>query len=135
MWQSLEISNVFNNLTLKQIFWKMKTFFKKLENCFVVESTTIESIRQMLRQIEWRVQNAVLPVPTFFFWKFCFSTRTCYKALIWSTNYPNVHIHTFPKRWSFIWGCFFPENILKTYSASTIRNNFNMNVSCFMRGV
>ena len=48
----------------------MKTFFKKLENCFVVESTTIESIRQMLRQIEWRVQNAVLPVPTFFFENF-----------------------------------------------------------------
>ena len=24
----------------------------------------------------------------FIFWKFCFSIRTCYKELIWSTNYP-----------------------------------------------
>ena len=29
---------------------------------------------------------------------------------------------------------FFPVNILKT-SAATIRNNFNRNVSCFMRAV
>ena len=35
--------NVFNTLTLKQIFWKMKTFFKKLENGFVVGSTKIEN--------------------------------------------------------------------------------------------
>ena len=33
--------NVFNTLTLKQIFWKMKNFFKKLEYCFLVESTKI----------------------------------------------------------------------------------------------
>ena len=33
----------FNTLTLKQIFWKMKTFFKKLEYCFLVETTEIES--------------------------------------------------------------------------------------------
>ena len=43
MWQSVEILNVFNNLTLKQIFWKKKTFFKKLEHRFLVESTTTEN--------------------------------------------------------------------------------------------
>ena len=42
-WQSVEILNVFNNLTLKQIFWKKKTFFKKLEHRFLVESTNIEN--------------------------------------------------------------------------------------------
>ena len=42
MWQSVEILNVFNTLTLKQIFWKTKTFFKKLEYRFLVESTKIE---------------------------------------------------------------------------------------------
>ena len=43
MWQSLKILNIFNTLTLKQIFWKTKTFFKKLEYCFLVESIKIES--------------------------------------------------------------------------------------------
>ena len=43
MWQSVEILNVFNTLTLKQIFWKTKTFFKKLEYSFSVESTKIEN--------------------------------------------------------------------------------------------
>ena len=44
MLQSAEILNDFNNLTLKQIFWKTKTFFKKLENHPLVENTTIENI-------------------------------------------------------------------------------------------
>ena len=43
MWQSLEISNVFNTLTLKQISWKTETFFKKLEYHFINESTKIEA--------------------------------------------------------------------------------------------
>ena len=43
MQQPVEILNVFNILTLKQIFWKTKTFFKKLEYLFLVETTKIES--------------------------------------------------------------------------------------------
>ena len=43
MWQSVEILNDFNTLTLEQIFSKTKTFFKKLEYCFLVENTTIEN--------------------------------------------------------------------------------------------
>ena len=43
MWQSLKILNVFNALSLKQIFWKTKNFFKKLEHRFLVESTKIEN--------------------------------------------------------------------------------------------
>ena len=39
----MEILSVFNNLTLKQIFWETKTFFKKLEYHFLVESTKIEN--------------------------------------------------------------------------------------------
>ena len=39
----MKISNVFNNLNLKQIFWKTKTFFKKLEYRFLVETTNIEN--------------------------------------------------------------------------------------------
>ena len=39
---TVEILNVFNILTLKQIFWKTKNVFKKLEYCFLVESTKVE---------------------------------------------------------------------------------------------
>ena len=43
MGQSVEILNVFNTLTLIQIFWKTKTFFKKLEYPFLVKTIKIES--------------------------------------------------------------------------------------------
>ena len=43
MWQSVEILNVFNTLTLIQIFWKTKTFFEKLEYRFLVETTKVEN--------------------------------------------------------------------------------------------
>ena len=39
MWQSMEILNDFNTLILKQISWKTKTFFQKLEYTFLVERT------------------------------------------------------------------------------------------------
>ena len=39
----MKVSNVFNTLTLKQIFWKTKTFFKKLEYGFLAETTKIET--------------------------------------------------------------------------------------------
>ena len=73
MWQSVKVSNFFNTLTLKQIFWKTKTFFKKLEYRFVVETTKIESTsfqfrllcqKPMLRQTEWRLQNG--PTSSYF---------------------------------------------------------------------
>ena len=41
-WQSVKILNVFK--TLKQIFWKTKTFLKKLEYSFLVEITKIENV-------------------------------------------------------------------------------------------
>ena len=43
MWQSPKILNVFNTLTLKQIFWKTKAFLKKQGHRFLVESTEIEN--------------------------------------------------------------------------------------------
>ena len=39
----MEILNVFNTQTLEKIFWKTKTFFKKLEYSFLVESTKVEN--------------------------------------------------------------------------------------------
>ena len=43
MRQPVKVSNVFNTLTLKQIFWKARTFFKKLEYGFLVETNEIEN--------------------------------------------------------------------------------------------
>ena len=40
-WQTLKILNVFVILTLKQVFWKTKPFFKKLGYRFLLESTKI----------------------------------------------------------------------------------------------
>ena len=66
MWQSMKVLNVFNTLTLIKIFWKTKTFFKKLEYCFLVEPLRLKTHhshskllcqKPMLRQIEWRLQN------------------------------------------------------------------------------
>ena len=37
----MKVSNVFNTSTLKQVFWKTKTIFKKLEHPFLVETTKI----------------------------------------------------------------------------------------------
>ena len=67
----------------------MKTFFKKLEYHFAVETTKIENTfpfktalsESMLRKIELRLQNGpitksgVFPVTTLFFWKICFSFK------------------------------------------------------------
>ena len=39
----LEIFTIFNILTLHQIFWITKNFFKKLEYVFLVESIKIEN--------------------------------------------------------------------------------------------
>ena len=40
----MEMLDVFNTLTSEQIFWKAKTFFKKLEYRFLVETTNIENV-------------------------------------------------------------------------------------------
>ena len=49
MWQSLQASNALNSLTLKEIFWKAKTFFKKLEYRFLVENSKTASASFPLR--------------------------------------------------------------------------------------
>ena len=110
MWQSLKILNVFNTLTLQQVFWKTKAFLKKLDSHFLVECTKIENASfrfetalseaniktNRIGSSKWQnepiLKNGVLPLTTLFFWKFCYSLRTYYEELIWCTNYANVHI-------------------------------------------
>ena len=111
-------------------FLETKTFFKKLEYGFLVESTKIENASFPAKIGIWEAnvnthkmvttkwtftKNGVSAVTTtvIIFWKFCFSLKTCYTELICCTNNPNAHICTFCKRWTFIWRCFFPVSILK----------------------
>ena len=128
MWQSVKVLKVFNTLTLKQIFWKTKTFFNKLEFIFLVESTEIENAsftcKIAMSEANVKTNRMVSTKCTYykeqsfasnyyFFWKFCFNLLNSYKELICCTNYPNVHIHTFCKCFNFIWRCFLPLGILK----------------------
>ena len=142
MWHSVNILNAFNTLTLKQIYWKRKTFFKKLEYRFLVESVKIENASSLYKTAisetnlktnrmvttKWIYQKERSFASNYFlFWKFCFSLRTSYKELIWCTNNPNAHIRTSCKRWSFIWRCFFSVSIVKI-----LINDFkNLKYICF----
>ena len=45
MKQSQGILSVFNILTLKQGYWKTKTFLKKLKCCFLVGGAKIENVK------------------------------------------------------------------------------------------
>ena len=130
MSQSVEILNVSNTLTLKQIFWKTNFFSQKLEYSFLVESTKIENASfpyktamseanvKTNRIVQRRVQIGPITksgLTTSLFWKFGFSLRISYKELFWYTGDPNVHIHTFSKGWNFIWWWFFLVSILKSF--------------------
>ena len=53
--------------------------------------------------------------------------RNSYKELIWCINHPNVHIHTFRKGWSFIWGYFCPVSI---FSCSFIVYRISYQSAC-----
>ena len=44
MCKTLEALIFFITLTLKQVFWKIKRSFEKLEYRFLVESTTMENV-------------------------------------------------------------------------------------------
>ena len=106
MWQSLEILNVF--YTLKLIFWKPQTRFKKSAALFFsyqIQSATfpyktalseanVKASRMVNTKWAYHKERS-FAVTILFFRKFCFILRTSYKELIWRTNHPNIHIHTF----------------------------------------
>ena len=135
VWQSLDVLNILNALTLKHLFRKTKTFLEKLENRFLAESTNIESAlflcKSALSVKNGPVAtNAVLPLTTFFFF-INFSIRTSYKYLIWCTNLPSAHIGNFRKLFCLIWKCvylwvsltktffFFKKAVLKSFIVFT----------------
>ena len=78
-WQSLKILNVFITLTLKQVLWKTKHFFRKLESRFLLAiflyKTSLLKTKSGVRN--WRsTKNRIFPLTPLFFWKFNFSVRT-----------------------------------------------------------
>ena len=83
-----KLKNIFNTLTLKQIFRKTKTIFKKLGYRFSVESTKIENAsflhKTAMSEANVKTNKMVTTKWTyhkersfagnyFIFWKFCFS--------------------------------------------------------------
>ena len=131
MWQPGKVSNVFNTITLKQIFWKTKTFFKKLEYRFLVETTKTENTsfpfktalseanvnRNRIATTKWTYHKKwSFDSNYLIFWKICFSFRTSQKELIWCTNDPDfLHIQIFRTHWSLTLGYFLPVSILKVF--------------------
>ena len=93
---------------------KPKTFSKKLDYQFLVESAKIENESFPYKNVtseanvktnrvlttKWNHHKKRSLSTASLFWNFCFSLRTFYRELFWFTNYPNVHIHTPCKRWS-----------------------------------
>ena len=78
--------------------WKRTLF---IQNC----SVRSQCKKSRVGSTKWTYHKRTkfFQVTTLFFRKFCFSLRTSYKKLIQCTNHQNARIHTFRKRWSFIW--------------------------------
>ena len=126
-WQSVEILNVFNTLTLKQIFWKTKTFFQNTGVPFFSWKYKIENAPLPFKTAMWEANFKTNRMATtklayhnkwsfasncFIFLKILFQFKNLLSWVDLMYQDPNVHIHTFSKRWSFVWGCSFPVSIL-----------------------
>ena len=86
--KSLEILKTFNTVTLKHVFWKTKTFFKKLKNRFLIENTVTENAifpfktalsKVNVKKNRLEVQMDLLKRISFFLWKSDFGMRNFYK--------------------------------------------------------
>ena len=112
---------------MKQIFWKTKNFFKKLDYHFLVETTKIENtsfpFKTALSEANVKTNRMATTKWTYHKgWSFAsnyliflenlFQFLNLLKELIWCTNEPNVNIRIFRKRWRLFLGCFFPVSIL-----------------------
>ena len=143
MWQSLEILNIFNTLTLKQIFWKTQIPFTKPEEHFLVESTEIDNATipyktalseanvktNRMGSRKWNItkNRVVLPVIFFsedfstsfffstsnFFLKILFKFRTLYKKLFLVYQLPKCSCSYFSKTFGFYLRVLFPCESLR----------------------
>ena len=75
-----------------------------------------------MRSTKWTYhKERSFPSKCFIFSKILFQIKNLYEELISCTNHPNVRIHTFRKRLSFILGGFFPESIINNFTKLFIR--------------
>ena len=119
--------NLFHTLRLRNNFFeKRKPFWKNCSTKLLLKllrmktqdfHTNLVSQKPMLIQTEWWVQNGPVIWTEFcqqllhFFENLVLVLETLIKS--WYVDYPRIHINTFCKRWTFIWGCCFPVSILK----------------------
>ena len=104
---------------MKLVFWRTKIFFRKLGYPFLVQSTKIESAIFLHKTAmseanskTYRMGNTKstshkgrsLTSNYIIFLKILFQNQSTnlFKELIRYTNYPDVHIHTLCRHWSFI---------------------------------
>ena len=105
---------------MKQVFWKMKTFFQKTEVPFFSWKYE-EWKRNILYKTALSETNVNGMVSTK--WTYHKERSFDFKELSRCTNYSNVPIDTFRKHWSFIFECFFPVSILKSSFGKRILPN------------
>ena len=125
MWQSLEILSVLNTVILKKIFEKAKAFFKKLETCFLVESTKIENATfpyktalskanvktNKMRHTKWTNHKEGSFASIYFnFLKILFHFKNLLLGIGFMYHLSKCAIHTSLKRWSFI-GFIFKDSV------------------------
>ena len=114
----MEVLTLFNTFTLKQIFLKNKNLFQQTFIKLLVESTKIESAlfaykttlseanvkTNWMGSTKWTYYNE-WSFASILFFEILFQCKNFLRVDL-MYNYPNVHIHTFRKHWSSIWGCF-----------------------------
>ena len=122
--------NVFDTLTLKQIFWKTKTFFKKLEYHFLVEYTENASFpyKAAMPEANLKTNRIVTTKCTnnhnewsfasiYFFLKLLFQFKN-HQELFWCTRDPNFTLIPFVSAGILFGGVFFPVSILNSCERS-----------------
>ena len=127
----MEILNNFGILTLKQIFWKVKTFLKKLGYHFLVESTKIENVSLLYKTAiseanvitdrmvctKWTYHKEWSHASNnFIFLNIFFSLRTSWFDILTSQMSIFVQMSIFILFVSAgVWLCFFPVSILLNF--------------------
>ena len=132
MWQSLGILKVFNTLTLKQLFRKTKTFLKKLEYWFLIQSTKNEIVIFLHKtalskakvktnrrgNTKWAYHKEWTFATDYFWiwiWKLNLSLRASYKQSMYKLP-RSKFLHFSWTLQSFICGYIFPVSILNITS-------------------
>ena len=135
----MKVSKVFDTLTLKEIFWKTKTFSKKLEYSFLVETTKIENtsfpFKTALSEANVKTNRMATAKWTyhkewsfasdyFIFLENLFQFKNLSKRVNLMYQRPICPTRIFRKRLSLVLGCFFPVSIFNILSCMLLILSF-----------